>query len=175
MAGTKVNVDNFAELEGLTLHVEPDDRKLYRTPIQVVPGIGAAVAYTAGDAFGTQFSVPVPVHGRIDTVLFFDQDDEGLAKTVCLFDGAIAQTTDNAALSVSVADNRKSIGHLQLEAADFADMGATRIGTLRPAPGLEYYCGSGQLVVQLQTQGADNIAAGAQPLIQFLIRPLGAA
>ena len=153
----------------------PGTDALYPTALVTVPGIGTGSAYAAGDAFGTQFTVAVPAYGRIEEVQFVDRDDEGLAKTVLLFHSGIAQTADNSALSVSAADAVKSLGHIEIEAADFVDMGASREATTRLARGKRYHCPDGLMTVQLQTRGADNIAANMAPLIRFLITPLEAA
>ena len=59
---------------------------VYRSETIEIPGIGAAVAYASGDAFGTKFSINVPNEGTIATLVFIDRDDEGITKEFILFD-----------------------------------------------------------------------------------------
>lgn len=134
-----------------------------------IPGIGTGSPYAAGDAFGTKFELKVPEKGIIQTVVFYDLDDEGLAKTLYLFSQDFTGTADNSALDISDTDLLLLVGHIQIAAADFADAGSGRVATVRVGPGLRYVAPEGRLWCQVQTQGADNIAAGSIPRLELRI------
>ena len=144
----------------------------YSTPLIKIPGIGAAVAYASGDAFGTMFELPAPRIGTIESLMFYDVDDEGLAKTLLLYTGRIEATTDNDPMAVNDSDIRLAIGHIQLEAADYEDFGTSRLGTVRKI-NLSYEAPDRKVYGQWMTRGADNIAAGSEPLFRLQIRPHG--
>lgn len=132
---------------------------VYVTGKQLVPGIGAAVAYTAGDAFGTKFFFTVPIEGTISNVTFRDFDDEGLRKDLVLFTEDFTATADNAAFAVSDDDLKVCIGVISIDT--FYNFGNNQIGVATPAFG--YNAPDGRLWCQIVTQGADNIAVGAIP------------
>lgn len=137
---------------------------VYYTQVTGVPGIGTAVAYTAGEAFGTIITFDVPKQGTIANVVFLDYDDEGINKDLVLFNGHFTHTADNAAMAISSGDLRKAIGVAYINS--WSDLAANRIGQAFPA--LSYKAPQGKLFAQLVTRGADNIAAGALPDI-FLV------
>src|SRR3989304_2968583 len=78
--------------------------RVFKTARIIVPGIGAAAAYAAGDAFGDKFRIQVPREGTIATVVFLDLDDEGLQKDLVFFTRDFTATADNAAFAVSDVD-----------------------------------------------------------------------
>lgn len=174
-------LEAIATLHGLLTPPEPEaparatPSPLFDTGKLAIPGIGAASAYAAGDAFGDKFNFTVPEFGSIENAFFYDVDDEGIAKTLALFSEEFTATADNSALSISDSDLMNCLGHVEVEAADFRDFGASRIATLRLNPPLHYHAPQGRLYCQLQTQGADNIAAAAMPQVRLVIRPLGGA
>lgn len=133
--------------------------RVFRTPRQPIPGIGAAVAYTSGDAFGTKMVFQVPIEGTISNVHFLDYDDEGLTKELVLFSQDFTGTADNAAFAVSDEDLRNCIGVLNI--TQYFNFDANQLGQGTPALG--YLAPEGHLWGQWVTRGADNIAAGAQP------------
>ena len=143
----------------------------YDTGWMTIPGIGTGAAYAASDAFGTMGVIPnVPAHGIISAVKFLDMDDEGLAKTLCLFDNVFAFTADNGALDIADFDNLLSQGTISISAADFIDMGSSRVATTLNI-NLPYSAPLGRLYYQWRTEGADNIGAGAVPLFRMYIWP----
>lgn len=139
--------------------------KVYRTLRQTVPGIGAAVLYTSGDAFGTKMIFPVPVEGTISNIHFIDHDDEGLAKELVLFDRDFTETADNAAFAPSDDDMRNCIGVISI--TNFYNFSLNQMGEGTPALG--YIAPEGKLWGQWVTRGGDTIAAGASPDVWLVI------
>ena len=133
--------------------------RVYQTDLREIPGIGTAAAYAAGEAFGTKFSIPVPVQGTISRIAFLDLDDEGLRKDFVLFSRDFTATADNAAFNLSDGDLAYCLGVLSVD--NFFNWGANQLGQVYPA--FDYIAPDGLLYCQIVTQGADNIAAGAIP------------
>lgn len=131
----------------------------------LVPGIGTAVAYAAGDAFGTKFFFTVPTEGLISNINFLDFDDEGIQKDLVLFTEDFTATADNSAFAVSDDDLLNCIGVISV--TTFYNFGNNQVGTGTPAFG--YKAPNGRLYCQIVTQGADNIAAGAIPRVFIVV------
>ena len=72
---------------------------------QIIPGVGTAAAYAAGEQMGTVISFLVPEVGTILDVRFHDLDDEGLDKELWLFNSSPTLAADNAAFTIGDADN----------------------------------------------------------------------
>lgn len=133
-----------------------------------VPGIGTGAAYAALDAFGTRGAFAVPETGIIHSLFFDDLDDEGLGKTLFLFNATFTATADNTAIAlVDAALDATWSGVIQLEAADFYDAGGFQIG--QKITDLDYFAPGGILYWQIRTDGADNIAAGSLPKVRACI------
>ena len=138
----------------------------FETDLYEVPGIGTGAAYASGDAFGTGFWVTVPPQGYLDSMTFFDLDNEGIAKTIYLFKREVTVSADNAAFAPVAADMRGRPLQINLTAADYVTHSGGQMATVT-AIGLPYEAPGGRLWCRLVTRGADNIAAGALPLISF--------
>ena len=150
-------------IEGLVRVVD----KKTRTGPTVIPGIGAAAVYAADDAFGTLFSVDVPLSGTIQVAVFIDKDDEGIETDLVLFNKEITATADNAAFNPSDADMENFIGTITF--ATFKNFGSNQ-GSTAAALGLDYVAPERKIFIQAVTRGAPNIAAGAAPMVSFVIR-----
>lgn len=133
-----------------------------------IPGIGTGTAYTLNDAFGRQFEITMPKRGKLIGARFFDPDYEGIGKTVHVFSRAITQTSDNSALSVSDTDQQHSIAEVVIPAANFHDLGASYVATGYLETPVSFSLPDGQCFVQVQTHGADNIAAGSVQAVALL-------
>lgn len=138
------------------------------TQMQDVPGIGTGAAYATGDAFGSRLILPVPVKGVIQSVTFVDKDNEKLAKDIYVFANDFTATADNAAFAPSDADLLNCVGFISLSGGDFAANSANAVAH-RDNIGLAYTAPSGYLYFQFVTRGADNIASGKIPQVQFVI------
>ena len=130
-----------------------------------VPGIGTGAAYTIGDAFGTEFFIPTPLNCTINNVIFIDYDDEGLRKDLWLFTTRPTPTADNAAFAPSDPDLGSCIGVVSVDL--FYNAANTQLGIATPA--LSFKAPNGGIWCQIQTQGADNIAAGATPEVIVVV------
>lgn len=143
-------------------------------PVRVT-GIGTGSAYTAGDAFGGVVKFPncfrpEKCSGWIVGALYYDLDDEGLAKDVPLYSRAITATTDNDAYALADADNLYGRGFLRI--SDFFDGGSGQIGMADKTTVPFYVVADGpDLWTQLRTLGADNVAAASEPWIALLVVP----
>ena len=139
----------------------------FETTFYEIPGIGTGAAYASGDAFGTGFWVPFPRSGYIDSLTFIDLDNEGIAKTIYLWKAMIRTTDDNAAFEPVREDFLVGRAlQINLTAADYVTHSGGQMATVTGI-GLPYEAPCGRLWCRLVTRGADNIAAGALPLISF--------
>ena len=140
--------------------------KTVKTPLLVVPGIVTGIAYTAGDAFGDKFEIPVPLSGIIHTAVFLDKDDEGLETDVVLFTGDFTATADNAAFTVADADFHNFLSTITFAA--FKNFAVNQVSSAA-ALGIAYVAPQGKLWAQMVARGAPNIAAGAAPMLSLTI------
>lgn len=139
----------------------------WETALIQIPGIGTAAAYASGDAFGTGFWVPCPPKGFIDALTFIDLDNEGIAKTIVLFDVAVTTSADNAAFTPIKADLLIRSRQINLSSSDYVTFASNQMATVTGIR-LPYNAPDARgLWCRLVTRGADNIAAGAIPLISF--------
>ena len=132
-----------------------------------IPGIVTGAAYADLDTFGTLLPVPCPRFWMLTEVRFYDLDDEGIAKRLILAQDRIAVTSaDNAALVVTDTSLPFIFGG-PVDISIFSDLnsgqvgGADNLNRLMRTPSGLFYC-------QVQTRGADNIAAGSIPRLQFI-------
>ena len=139
---------------------------LYATDFIVVL-TGLEVAYTAGDAFGDKFVVPLPSKGIIETAIMLDLDDEGITTELWLFRTDFTATADNAAFAVTDADlpNLEAV----ISITNFANASNNQVGIANNL-GLVYTAPTKQLYCQCVTRGTPNIAAGSRPLVALRIR-----
>jgi len=131
-----------------------------------VPGIGTAAAYADLKQFGTVISFLCPKAWLLTGITFYDLDDEGLVKQVWIATASFAPTsTDNNALVISDDDLIK-FPFPPVTIGAFGDANTGQVGSAGDLS-LPLSCPQGRVWVQLQTRGADNIAAGAIPQIRF--------
>lgn len=132
-----------------------------------IPGIGTGAAYASGDAFGTAFSIPMPIQSIIESTAFKDLDNEGINKELWMFSRPIDGTADNAAFQptdAELADCECIIpfnGWYTANGNQMASMSGLALAAYFP---------EGRAWCQFVTRGADNIAAGSIPL--FSLRAL---
>lgn len=110
-------------------------------------------AYASGDVIAEVQAITnaVRVSGGtaiLQDLVLTDEDDQGVAMTLYFFDGAVTLGTENGAPSLSDADNRKSLGYVDISASDWKDLGGVRtahkpnIGMLiKPASGRDIQVG----------------------------------
>ena len=130
-----------------------------------VPGLTLGGAYAANDAFGGMFTIDVPKFGTITDLVFYDLDDEGLNKDVVLFTRSFTPTANDAAIALRDDELRYSIGAISV--ISWTDLLDNQLG--RATPALSYVAPQGKLWGQWVTRGADNIAAGSEPLFALVI------
>ena len=122
--------------------------------------------YTTADAFGAKFSVLVPTSGVIQSVQFYDLDDEGVNTEIWLFNQDFTGTTDNLAFAVSDTDLLKVVSSILVNT--FRDAASNQIGVLDNL-GISYIAPTGRLWIQCVTRGGPTIAAGQEPFLAFTI------
>lgn len=134
-----------------------------------IPGITAADAFDVNDAFGTTFSVAVPLSGAFVKAIFHDRDAESLNKELWIFnaDPTDRMAASDAAFSVNDLDNPNVVDVLTFDG--WSDGVASDIGV--PLSGLPswYFAPARRLWMALKTNGVDNIAAGSMPRLSFVI------
>lgn len=152
-------------LERIAQLIEAGQDRVFITTPTLISGIGTAVAYATGDAFGAKFAIDVPKQGTISNVVFLDLDDEGIAKDLVLFRADIAGTADNAAFDPTDVELLMCVGVISI--TDFKNFNSNQVGVATPA--LSYVAPAGQLYGQFVTRGVDNIAAGNIPQFSLTI------
>lgn len=143
-------------------------RQPFVTPPVIVPGLTLGGAYASGDAFGTIFSFDVPERGVIEGVLFYDRDNEKLAKELVLSPVRFTATANDSAFA-PVADQLNRLFSIRITASNFDAYNANALGHVEGI-NLPYVAPEGKLWCQMVTRGADNIAAGSEPSVALVIR-----
>ena len=183
IAPEAVPVSNLVEMEDFILNVVaaktlPTNNRLYNVLPFFVPGIGAAAAYASDDQFGAVFTFSAPAQGVIRDLRFHDRDNEGIDKEIWLFDVLPTLAADNAAFSLSDADNTHVIAVFAVTTWRLAVNNQIGFTANTPAAytlsGVDMSVGinpdaNGTVWGAVKTKGADNIAAGSEPLLSFVI------
>jgi hypothetical protein len=134
-----------------------------------IPGIVAADAFDAADAFGEAFVlVDVPERGVIHYGRFVDLDDEGSQIDAYLYSGEITRVASDAAYAPTDADGRKIITVLTFDT--FNDMTAWQFAEVRNH-NAGYHAPDRRIYGQCKCTGTPTIAEGAMPLIFVAILP----
>lgn len=142
-------------------------------PRIVVPGIVTGAAYAANDVFGAVFEIPNVARTPggsfvMTTAMFYDLDDEGIAKTLHLFRAIPAIVpADNAAMALNDVDVRLIIPGSPVLFTTFTDYANNQTSTVSPT--LYGRCNPNTTSIWglLETEGADNISA--IPEIAFVV------
>lgn len=66
----------------------------------------------------------------LESVQVLDEDDQGVALDLLFLDANVSIGTENAAPSVTDANARNILGLISIAAADYKDLGASRIATV---------------------------------------------
>ena len=156
-------IDRIASIVRVTSKIDP-------SPLVEIPGITTASAYTAEDAFGEDFFIPVPKEGTISNVTFYDLDDEGINKELVIATSRFTKTFDHDPFAISDIDLLKVVGIAYI--STFSNFNANQIGLAIPA--LSYvtstkFDGKYGLWCQMLTKGVDNIAAGSIPRVSLVV------
>jgi hypothetical protein len=68
--------------------------------------------------------------GVIDSITVLDEDDQGAGFDLIFLDSNVSLGTENAAPSITDANARNILGWVRVSAADFIDLGGSRLATL---------------------------------------------
>jgi len=133
-----------------------------------IPGIVAADALDANDAFGTLMRIKVPKSGIIYSALLLDIDDEGSQVDLEIFKSRPVQVASDAAWDLPASYVTSFVCELNFIAFD--DHTSCQTSQLSNI-GIAYTAPEGYLWIQAVARGTPNIAAGASPKIQLNIIP----
>lgn len=136
-------------------------------PVEI-PGIVAANALDANDAFGTIVTLYVPYSGIIYSATFWDLDDEGTQVDLEIFKHSITQIASDAAWAPTDIDMLSFITELSFAAFDDQINSQTSELTVI---GKAYAAPEGKFYIQAVCRGTPTIAAGASPRFQLQIIP----
>lgn len=139
--------------------------KTFQVPLSLIRGVDGAL-YTTGDAFGDRFSIEVPKSGIIQSVRFFDLDDEGVNMEINLFSAPFTATANNAAFAISDDDLKKL--EVSVLVDTFRDFGNNQMGVVDNL-GISYWAPERKLWGQWVARGGPTIAAGSEPLFSIRI------
>ena len=148
--------------------------KSYETPVISLVGLDTADAYTANDALGPQFWVPLPFpSGVLQAATLYDRDDEGTQIDLVLSrEQWVTQIADDAAMAPADAELTKILYTVEFDI--FKDYINGQIswknGIARPMSFTKYNGGYG-LWVQAVTQSTPTIAAGSFPAFTLTFMP----
>ena len=137
----------------------------------VIPGVGTAAVYAGTAAIpeclGTIAILTVPKSGVIYSATFYDIDDEGSQVDLEIFKRPITQVADNAAWTLSAANNPAFVTEIQFFAFD--DQIASQTSEVKNI-GKAYNAPNGLFYIQAITRGTPTIAIGAIPRFQLQIQ-----
>ena len=138
-----------------------------------IPGIVAAAAYQALDAYGTLITIrdvfrPERNSGVITNAFFIDLDDEGLQKDVWVFDRPVTGVADNSPLVLTDSDVLSFRGSFSFTA--WLDSNTSKVSSKE---NINIWINSTDtnLYLWIQTQGADNVAAANIPHLGIVVLP----
>ncbi len=132
-------------------------------------GTGAAYAGTAAipECLGTLTIVPVPKSGVIYSATFHDIDDDNVQVDLEIFKRPVTQNADNAAWTLSAADNPYFVTEIAFFAFD--DQIASQTSEVKNI-GKAYNAPEGKFYIQAITRGAQTVTAGNIPKFQLQIQ-----
>ena len=162
----------IVEEPNLDVGLPPVAHRTARRQLQI-PMTTQGTAYAAGDSFGTQFRFPSVLRPRrksgvIHSAMFYDLSDQGAAVDMHLFRRAPAIVTDNAAYNVTDADILLYLGTISFAAANFIDVGGSRVCTVLNV-GLAVVSDDEDLYVQCSTTGTPTVTAGSEPHVAIVV------
>lgn len=107
--------------------------------------------YASGDVLAEAQAVANAVRvsggtGALQSLVLTDEDDQGAAMTLYLFDSSVTMGTENGAPSLSDADSRKLLGIIPVATGDYKDLGGVKVAMpsfapflVKPASGRDLY------------------------------------
>ena len=104
-------------------------------------------AYADGDVLADTQEVTAALNandgtGMIQSIQVLDEDDQGVAMDLIFLDANVSLGTENSAPSITDANARNILGRIRVNAADFIDLGGSRIATMTGV-GIGIKAGSG--------------------------------
>lgn len=177
VAGTEMQVDVVAELPAGTNNIGDVDVATIaagETHIGEVGGNTAVVAltfsldtsaYASGDVLADTQVLSACLRkddgtAVLQSITLNDEDDQGQALDVIIFDSNVSLGTENAAASITDANARNILGVIAVEASDWIDLGGVKVANIRniglPVKGAS---GTDDLYVGLVSRGTGTYTA----------------
>jgi hypothetical protein len=126
--------------------------------VSVQWGYFTSLAYAAGDALGFPFGVPTMK--RINQIVLIDDADVITSAEIAFYNDTFTETADNAAFSVSDADEEKFVGYLIIGGTGGNDdLGGNKVMWLPPTQLPFFMAGSGKMYAQLMVVGSPTFTA----------------
>lgn len=93
-------------------------------------------AYANGDVIAATQELPNAVKvidgwGTIESLTVIDNDDQGQVFDVWVMDANVAMGTENSAPNISDADAVSILGRIPVAAADYIDLGGSKVASIR--------------------------------------------
>lgn len=122
-------------------------------------------AYSAGDVLADTQELASAVRvnagtALLQSVVLFDEDDQGQALDLVFFDANVSLGTENGAVSITDANARNILGIVSIASGDWKDLGGVRVAT-KSAVGLlvKGATGSTSIYVGAVSQGTGTYTA----------------
>lgn len=133
-------------------------------------------AYSANDVIGGKITIAIP-SGILRRVKITDDDNEGAALELYLFDADPSTIADDAAFSLAIGDLDKMIKRLTLASADYYTNNSNKVGWFKDGTtdslGIDYVSG-GNLYAYLVCTATPTLAAASYKLhFTFWTNPAG--
>lgn len=131
--------------------------------ISQTPTVSNAAIYAAKDAVGGKLTFANAARktaegGVIEAITIIDNDQQMAELDLVIFNDDITTGTDNAAYDPSNADLLKAVGVVTILAADYADLNANSLATIRGL-NIPFQCVATSLYGQLVTRGTPTYAS----------------
>lgn len=130
-------------------------------------------AYAAGDTLADALLVTMPEGWNnlaiLHDLFVLDEDDQGIAFDVLLFDRRVTTSAKNAAWNTSDADMRNCLAVVRVTSSDYIDLGSNRVASISNLARFLEVPANGPLYVYTVSQGSGTYtAAGLRLKLGFL-------
>ena len=93
-------------------------------------------AYASGEVLAdtqviTDAMLDKNVPMKLESILLLDEDDQGVAFDIYLFDSLVSLGTENGVVSITDANMRSCLGIISVATADWKDLGGSRVANIK--------------------------------------------
>ena len=129
-------------------------------------------AYVAGDTLADALEVPMPTGWNqlaiLHDVFVMDEDDQGQAFDILVFDKRVTTSAKNAVWNTSDADLRSCLAIVRVTSGDWVDLGGNRIASVANLGRFLAFNGSSILIYTVSQGTGTYTAAGLRLKLGFL-------